>query len=152
MIAPLKSGSMAAARLDMAEVLVGPLVASVHFMNPLTFYGRAFEGWRADITAAKDRMDGLAAAAADGAVIVAGDVNSTPDMRQFRQLLGDGYRDYWAMGTEMPSRRGLPDRGRPTPRIRGCPRSSLSIMCRRGTPPCPRYGRYLCVPPITVHF
>ncbi len=93
---------MVAARLDMAEVPVGPLVASVHFTNPLTFYGRAFEGWRADITAAKDRMDGLAAVAADGALIVAGDFNSTPDMRQFRQLLGDGYRDAVAQRASGP--------------------------------------------------
>ena len=62
-------------------------------MNPLTFYGRAFDGWLASITAARDWMESLAAEAGDGAVIVAGDVNSTPDMRQFRQLLGDGYRD-----------------------------------------------------------
>ncbi|MGB1226237.1 MAG: endonuclease/exonuclease/phosphatase family protein, partial [Mycobacterium sp.] len=33
------------------------------------------------------------ATAGPGAVIVAGDFNSTPDMRQFRDLLTDGYRD-----------------------------------------------------------
>ena len=93
MVAPLKGGSMVAARVDVAGVQVDPIVASVHVMNPLTFYGRAFDGWLAGITAAKDRMEGLSAEAGEGAVIAAGDFNSTPDMRQFRQLLKNGYRD-----------------------------------------------------------
>ena len=38
-------------------------------------------------------MDNLAKAAGPGAVIVGGDYNSTPDARQFRDLLTDGYRD-----------------------------------------------------------
>lgn len=38
-------------------------------------------------------MAGLADAADLGAVIVAGDFNSTPDMRQYRDLLSNGYRD-----------------------------------------------------------
>ncbi|WP_425294985.1 hypothetical protein [Mycolicibacterium vanbaalenii] len=37
-------------------------------------------------------MENLAAEAGNGAVIVAGDFNSTPDMHQFRQLLTNGYR------------------------------------------------------------
>ncbi|WP_268968780.1 endonuclease/exonuclease/phosphatase family protein [Mycolicibacterium austroafricanum] len=35
----------------------------------------------------------MADAVRDGAVIAAGDFNSTPDMRQFRDLVTDGYRD-----------------------------------------------------------
>jgi endonuclease/exonuclease/phosphatase (EEP) superfamily protein YafD len=38
-------------------------------------------------------LDNFAAAAGPGAVIVGGDYNSTPDMRQFRDLLTDGYHD-----------------------------------------------------------
>ena len=38
-------------------------------------------------------MDDFADAAGPAAVIVAGDFNSTPDMRQFRDLLTNGYRD-----------------------------------------------------------
>lgn len=38
-------------------------------------------------------MNNLAETAGQGAVIVAGDFNSTPDMRQFRDLLTNGYRD-----------------------------------------------------------
>ena len=92
-IAPLKGGNMVAARVDIADIQVDPIVASVHIMNPLTYYGRAFDRWRAGISAAKDRMESLAEEVGDGAVIVAGDFNSTPDMRQFRQLLSNGYRD-----------------------------------------------------------
>ena len=38
-------------------------------------------------------MDDFADIAEPAAVIVAGDFNSTPDMRQFRDLLTNGYRD-----------------------------------------------------------
>lgn len=38
-------------------------------------------------------MAGFADAAGPGAVIVAGDFNCTPDMRQFRDLISNGYRD-----------------------------------------------------------
>ena len=42
---------------------------------------------------AKTQLDNFAAAAGPGAVIVGGDYNSTPDMRQFRDLPTDGYHD-----------------------------------------------------------
>ncbi|MBI3690541.1 MAG: hypothetical protein HY239_07780 [Mycolicibacterium aromaticivorans] len=38
-------------------------------------------------------MDNFARTAGPAAVIIGGDYNSTPDMRQFRDLLTDGYRD-----------------------------------------------------------
>lgn len=112
-IAPVRGGSMVAARIDVAGVQVDPVVASVHVMNPLTFYGKAFDGWHAGIAAVKERMESLAAEAGEGAVIVAGDFNSTPDMRQFRQLLSNGYRDSVAetgsgLGPTYPSYPWLP--------------------------------------------
>jgi endonuclease/exonuclease/phosphatase (EEP) superfamily protein YafD len=84
---------MIANRLQIPGVRTDPVVAGVHIMNALTYYGRAFGQWREDITAVKRRMDDLAEAAGPAAVIVAGDFNSTPDMRQFRDLLTNGYRD-----------------------------------------------------------
>jgi len=42
---------------------------------------------------AKAQLDNFAQAAGPGAVIVGGDYNSTPDMRQFRDLLTNGYHD-----------------------------------------------------------
>ncbi|WP_370332360.1 endonuclease/exonuclease/phosphatase family protein [Mycolicibacterium hippocampi] len=84
---------MVAARVDIPQVQVAPVVASKHTIDPLTGYGRDFEESQAGINAAKDRMEDLATAAGDAPVIVAGDFNSTPYMRQFRQLLSNGYRD-----------------------------------------------------------
>jgi len=92
-VTPMKGGSMIAARVQIPGVRVDPVIASVHIINPLAFYGRAFDQWRSGIASAKERMGGLADAAGPGAVIVAGDFNSTPDMRQFRDLLSNGYRD-----------------------------------------------------------
>lgn len=92
-VSPLEGGNMIATRLEIPGVNPYPVVAGVHTMNALTYYGRAFGQWRDDITAAKQRMDSLAEAAGPAAVIVAGDFNSTPDMRQFRDLLTNGYRD-----------------------------------------------------------
>jgi endonuclease/exonuclease/phosphatase (EEP) superfamily protein YafD len=43
--------------------------------------------------ATKAELAGYADKAGPAAVIVAGDFNATPDMRQFRDLLTDGYRD-----------------------------------------------------------
>ena len=42
---------------------------------------------------AKAQLDNFALAAGPAAVIVGGDYNSTPDMRQFRDLLTNGYED-----------------------------------------------------------
>lgn len=58
-------------------------------------------------------MAGLAEEAGDGAVVVAGDFNSTPGMRQFRQLLSHGYQDAVAqsgsgLGPTYPSYEWVP--------------------------------------------
>ncbi|MCV7370610.1 endonuclease [Mycolicibacterium duvalii] len=92
-ITPLNGGSMVAARAAVPGLPEGVLVAAVHVMNPLTFYGKAFDEWRSGITAVNERMRNLAEKAGAAPVVLAGDFNSTPDMRQFRDLLGDGYRN-----------------------------------------------------------
>ncbi|MGE2728589.1 endonuclease/exonuclease/phosphatase family protein [Mycolicibacterium vaccae] len=92
-IKPLKSGSMVAARAAIPGLPRGAIVAAVHIINPLTFYGKAFAEWRRGIETARARMGDLADAAGSTPVVVAGDFNSTPDMRQFRELLSHGYRD-----------------------------------------------------------
>jgi len=45
------------------------------------------DDWRSGIAATEAVLDGFADAAGPAAVIIAGDFNSTPDMRQFRDLL-----------------------------------------------------------------
>ncbi|WP_260762616.1 endonuclease/exonuclease/phosphatase family protein [Mycobacterium sp. SMC-4] len=112
-IAPLKGGSMIVARADIPGLPTGTIVAAVHVMNPLTFYGRAFDEWRSGITAVRARMADLAEIAGAAPVLIAGDFNSTPDLRQFRDLLDQGYRDAGAQtgsgwGPTFPSTRWIP--------------------------------------------
>ncbi|MEZ0342938.1 endonuclease/exonuclease/phosphatase family protein [Mycobacterium sp. pV006] len=92
-IASLKGGSMVAARVTVPGLPDAAIVAAVHVINPLTFYGRAFELWRAGMATLDTRMIDLAERAGAAPVIIAGDFNSTPDMRQFRDLLRVGFND-----------------------------------------------------------
>lgn len=88
-----RSTTMAAARLEVPGVPVKPLVAGVHLINPTGFDFTAFSEWRMAILGTKTQLAQFAEQAGAGAVIVAGDFNATPDMRQFRDLLTGGYRD-----------------------------------------------------------
>ncbi|EJZ11326.1 endonuclease/exonuclease/phosphatase family protein [Mycolicibacterium vaccae] len=83
------NSAMVAARMQVNGLSSEVVVASVHVTSPL----RSFDSWRNAIVATRSRLVGLADATESGTVIVAGDFNSTPDMRQFRDLLGHGYRD-----------------------------------------------------------
>jgi endonuclease/exonuclease/phosphatase (EEP) superfamily protein YafD len=85
--------NVAAARLRVPGVRFDPLVASVHVISPVAHDANSFGSWRSRITATKAELEDLAEAAGPAAVIVAGDFNGTPDMRQFRDLLTNGYRD-----------------------------------------------------------
>ena len=82
-----------AARLRVPGVRFDPLVASVHITSPVAHDAHSFGAWRSGIAATKAELDDFADVAGPAAVIVAGDFNSTPDMRQFRDLLTNGYRD-----------------------------------------------------------
>jgi endonuclease/exonuclease/phosphatase (EEP) superfamily protein YafD len=85
--------TVATARLRVPGVRFDPLVASVHVISPVASDADSFGLWRTGITTTKTKLDGFAEAAGPAAVIVAGDFNSTPDMRQFRDLLTNGYGD-----------------------------------------------------------
>lgn len=63
-------------------------VVTTHLSAP---WPEPIDGWRNDIARLKEALDRLAAR--PGPVIVAGDLNSTTDMREFRSLVSDGYRD-----------------------------------------------------------
>ncbi|MGE2724341.1 endonuclease/exonuclease/phosphatase family protein [Mycolicibacterium pulveris] len=88
-----RDAAIVAARVQVPEVRLDPLIASVHITSPVTAEAGSFDRWRSGITNAKANLDHFAEIAGPAAVIVAGDFNSTPDMRQFRDLLTDGYRD-----------------------------------------------------------
>lgn len=85
--------AIVAVRLRIPGVRFDPVVASVHVTSAVRPYGKPFGDWRTGITSTKAVMDGFADAAGPRSVIVAGDFNSAPDMRQFRDLLTNGYRD-----------------------------------------------------------
>ncbi len=85
--------TIAAVRLEVPDVRFDPLIASVHAMSPVAHDENSFGAWRIGIADAKAAFDDYAAIVDPAAVIVGGDFNSTPDMRQFRDLLTDGYRD-----------------------------------------------------------
>jgi endonuclease/exonuclease/phosphatase (EEP) superfamily protein YafD len=91
-------------------VVVDPTVVSVHLSGP---WPQPINDWRSDLAKFGATLDQLANDAGLGAVIVAGDFNSTTDMRPFRDLLGDGYRDAAeqagaGMTRSYPSRRWAP--------------------------------------------
>jgi len=68
----------------------GPWVLVAHLAGP---WPQPIAGWREDIAALRTVMAKTARAVGPGAVLVAGDFNSTLDMRPFRELLCDGYVD-----------------------------------------------------------
>lgn len=83
------NSNIVAVRAQIPGVPIDPAVASVHITSPMA----SFTSWRNGVTATKSRLVGLAETVGQGVVIAAGDFNSTPDMRQFRDLIADGYRD-----------------------------------------------------------
>lgn len=82
------NSGMVAALVHIPGVPIDPAVASVHITSPMA----SFQSWRNGVTATKSRLVGLTETVGQGSVIAAGDFNSTPDMRQFRDLIADGYR------------------------------------------------------------
>ena len=70
-----------------------PVVASVHVSSALRADGKPFGDWRSGVASTLVDLEDFADAAGPGSVIVGGDFNSTSGMRQFRDLLTNGYRD-----------------------------------------------------------
>ena len=92
--APRHRGTLLpAAQVQVPGVRFDPVVASVHVRSPVADRHNTIDRWRNEMAGAKTQLDNLAKAAGPGVVIVGGDYNSTPDARQFRELLTDGYRD-----------------------------------------------------------
>lgn len=85
--------NMPAARLEVPGLEYEPLVASVHITSPIAGDADNVDQWRYSMAGAKAQMNTFAAAAGPAAVIIGGDYNSTPDMRQYRDFLTNGYRD-----------------------------------------------------------
>ncbi|HYZ69057.1 MAG TPA: endonuclease/exonuclease/phosphatase family protein [Mycobacterium sp.] len=81
---------MRSARIQVPGVAIAPVVLAVHLAAP---WVQPLQYFRDDIGRFPTTLQAAARDAASGAVIVAGDLNSTYDMRPFRRLLDEGYRD-----------------------------------------------------------
>jgi endonuclease/exonuclease/phosphatase (EEP) superfamily protein YafD len=77
------------AKVRVPDVTAEATVVVTHLSAP---WPDPIAGWRIDLHRMAEKLPQLAAAA-DGAVMVAGDFNATRDIREFRRLLRDGYRD-----------------------------------------------------------
>lgn len=73
------------ARVRLPDTEVETTVISTHMPPPRS----DLASWRADI----ERLGTVLRNLPPGPVIVGGDLNATPDIREFRRLLRDGYRD-----------------------------------------------------------
>ncbi len=88
-----RGAGMPAARIQLPGVQLEPIVAAVHVYSPLAGDQNTIEDWNSSMSSAKAQLDNFAEEAGPGAVLVGGDYNATPNMRQFRDLLTNGYRD-----------------------------------------------------------
>ena len=66
------------------------VVVGAHVVGPWPW---PIEGWRGELASLRGTLADAAQWAGNGAVILAGDLNSTADMLAFRRLLTNGYRD-----------------------------------------------------------
>jgi endonuclease/exonuclease/phosphatase (EEP) superfamily protein YafD len=82
--------AMRIAKIRVPGVVIAPTVLAVHLAAP---WVQPLQYFREDIARFPTTLQAAARSAGAGAVIVAGDLNSTYDMRPFRQLLDSGYRD-----------------------------------------------------------
>lgn len=78
------------ARIRVAGTSIDPSVLVVHLPGP---WPQPIDDWRRDMDRLPTTLDEVAEGVGGGAVVVAGDLNSTMDMRPFRSLLRNGYRD-----------------------------------------------------------
>ena len=77
------------ARVRIPDVGAETTLVTTHLSAP---WPDPFQGWRDDMARLATTLQQIAADS-PGPVIVGGDLNSTTDMREFRRLLRDGYRD-----------------------------------------------------------
>jgi endonuclease/exonuclease/phosphatase (EEP) superfamily protein YafD len=78
------------AQIRIAGMSIDPTVVVAHIPGP---WPQPADGWRRDLDRLPDTLLEVAERTGGGPVIVAGDLNSTTDMRSFRGLLRNGYRD-----------------------------------------------------------
>ena len=78
------------AQIRVTGVSIDPTVVVAHVAGP---WPQPIDDWRRDLNRLPVTLSEVGEQAGAGSVIVAADLNSTTDMRPFRALLRDGYRD-----------------------------------------------------------
>jgi endonuclease/exonuclease/phosphatase (EEP) superfamily protein YafD len=78
------------ARIRLAGASADPTIVVVHLAVP---FPKPLKLWHRDLDRLADDLKQFAASVGKGAVLVAGDLNATYDMSDFRRLLRDGYHD-----------------------------------------------------------
>ena len=82
--------ALVSAHIRIAGISTDPTVVVAHITGP---WPQPIDGWRRDVDRLPATLHDVAEQTRGGPVIVAGDMNSTTDMRPFRGLLRNGYRD-----------------------------------------------------------
>ena len=82
--------AMVSARIRIPGISIDPTIVVAHLPGP---WPQPIDSWRRDIALLPATLHEVAERAGTGCVIAAADLNSTTDMRPFRNLLNDGYRD-----------------------------------------------------------
>jgi endonuclease/exonuclease/phosphatase (EEP) superfamily protein YafD len=82
--------ALVSAQIRVTGISIAPTVVVVHLPGP---WPPPIDSWRRDIDLLPRTLREVAERTDGGCVIAAGDLNSTTDMRPFRALLRDGYRD-----------------------------------------------------------
>ena len=82
--------ALVSAQIRVAGLSTDPTVVVAHPTGP---WPQPIDGWRRDLDRLSVTLREVAERSGDGPVIVAGDLNATTDMRPFRGLLRNGYRD-----------------------------------------------------------
>jgi endonuclease/exonuclease/phosphatase (EEP) superfamily protein YafD len=82
--------AMVSARIKVEGVQVDPAVLVAHLLPP---WPNPINEFRSDMERMQKTLRDLAESVGAGSAIVAGDFNSTPDMREFRHLLRNGFHD-----------------------------------------------------------
>jgi endonuclease/exonuclease/phosphatase (EEP) superfamily protein YafD len=81
---------MISARIRVEGVATDPTILVVHMSGP---WPQPIDDWVRDMDRMPETMRQTSTSAGRGCVLIAGDFNSTFDMRPFRRLLSGGYRD-----------------------------------------------------------
>lgn len=81
---------LVSAQIRVAGIPLDPTIVVVHLAGP---WPQPIDSWRREIDLLLTTLREVAERTDGGCVIAAGDMNSTTDMRPFRALLRDGYRD-----------------------------------------------------------